>query len=198
MDVQAHVRLSCVTRFASRLSCRTIREALPARSPTWTRSQTSRLLHNANELTRRGTFRPDRVRAVADRFGVDSQMALENVLYARAWSSEQQCDFLVELALRSAACLVPKSELTGSFVEDRTYKLLIVDSIMNLFRKSGVLVRFGWLTTRSRLFWARRAFGTTAGESNVWSVRRKLTSRNSTNSSPGCRSCPKSSTWQSS
>ncbi|GMK56199.1 hypothetical protein CspeluHIS016_0300390 [Cutaneotrichosporon spelunceum] len=37
-----------------------------------------------------GTFRPDRVRAVADRFGVDSQMALENILCARAWSSEQQ------------------------------------------------------------------------------------------------------------
>ncbi|RSH81258.1 Meiotic recombination protein dmc1 [Apiotrichum porosum] len=68
-----------------------------------------------------GTFRPDRVRAIADRFGVDSQMALENILCARAWSSEQQCELLVELAVR--------------FVEDRTYKLLIVDSIMNLFRQ---------------------------------------------------------------
>ncbi|RSH87119.1 Meiotic recombination protein dmc1 [Saitozyma podzolica] len=58
-----------------------------------------------------GTFRPDRVRAVADRFGVESSMVLENVLCARAWSSEQQ------------------------FVDDRTYKLLIVDSIMNLFRQ---------------------------------------------------------------
>jgi hypothetical protein len=48
----------------------------------------------------RGTFRPDRVRAVADRFGVDGQMALENVLYARAWSSEQQCELLVDLATR--------------------------------------------------------------------------------------------------
>ncbi|ODN92062.1 meiotic recombinase Dmc1 [Cryptococcus wingfieldii CBS 7118] len=68
-----------------------------------------------------GTFRPDRVRAVADRFGVDSGMALDNVLCARAWSSEQQCDLLVDLAIR--------------FVEDRSYKLLIVDSIMNLFRQ---------------------------------------------------------------
>ena len=48
----------------------------------------------------RGTFRPDRVRAVADRFGVDSGMVLENILYARAWSSEQQCDMLVDLAIR--------------------------------------------------------------------------------------------------
>ncbi|BEI80932.1 hypothetical protein CcaverHIS002_0200920 [Cutaneotrichosporon cavernicola] len=68
-----------------------------------------------------GTFRPDRVRAVADRFGVDSQMALENILCARAWSSEQQCELLLELAVR--------------FVEDRSYKLIIVDSIMNLFRQ---------------------------------------------------------------
>ncbi|BEJ11635.1 hypothetical protein CspHIS471_0200950 [Cutaneotrichosporon sp. HIS471] len=68
-----------------------------------------------------GTFRPDRVRAVADRFGVDSQMALENILCVRAWSSEQQCELLLELAVR--------------FVEDRSYKLIIVDSIMNLFRQ---------------------------------------------------------------
>ncbi|WVO18163.1 meiotic recombinase Dmc1 [Cryptococcus depauperatus] len=68
-----------------------------------------------------GTFRPDRIRAVADRFGVDSAMALDNVLCARAWSSEQQCDLLVDLAIR--------------FVEDRSFKLLIVDSIMNLFRQ---------------------------------------------------------------
>jgi hypothetical protein len=30
----------------------------------------------------------------------------------------------------------PNYDLTVSFVEDRTYKLLIVDSIMNLFRGS--------------------------------------------------------------
>jgi len=28
-----------------------------------------------------GTFRPDRIRAIADRFGVDGTMALENILY---------------------------------------------------------------------------------------------------------------------
>lgn len=36
-----------------------------------------------------GTFRPDRIRAIADRFGVDGNMALENILYgvsyATAW-----------------------------------------------------------------------------------------------------------------
>lgn len=48
----------------------------------------------------RGTFRPDRVREIAAKYGVDEDMVLENILYARAWSSEQQCDMLVDLAQR--------------------------------------------------------------------------------------------------
>jgi len=52
------------------------------------------------ELMLRGTFRPDRVKSVADRYGVDGNMALENVLCARAWSSEQQCELLLELAVK--------------------------------------------------------------------------------------------------
>lgn len=54
--------------------------------------------HSADK--RRGTFRPDRVRSVAERYGVDGNMALENVLCARAWSSEQQCELLLELAVK--------------------------------------------------------------------------------------------------
>jgi meiotic recombination protein DMC1 len=52
------------------------------------------------KLMDRGTFRPDRVKSVADRYGVDGNMALENVLCARAWSSEQQCELLLELAVK--------------------------------------------------------------------------------------------------
>jgi hypothetical protein len=52
------------------------------------------------KLMCRGTFRPDRVKSVADRYGVDGNMALENVLCARAWSSEQQCELLLELAVK--------------------------------------------------------------------------------------------------
>ena len=54
-----------------------------------------------------GTFRPDRIRSIADRFGVNGDMALENILYgmlasmifphscldtkiARAFNSEHQ------------------------------------------------------------------------------------------------------------
>ena len=86
----------------------------------------------------RGTFRPDRVKSVADRYGVDGNMALENVLCARAWSSEQQCELLLELAVKLAFDITNScNKLTSRFVEDRSYKLLIVDSIMNLFRKSA-------------------------------------------------------------
>jgi Rad51 len=61
-----------------------------------------------------GTFRPDRIRSIADRFGVNGDMALENILYgmlasvlltldlktelARAFNSEHQ----VKASLRSA------------------------------------------------------------------------------------------------
>ncbi|KAN0100284.1 meiotic recombination protein dmc1 [Tylopilus felleus] len=67
-----------------------------------------------------GTFRPDRIRSIADRFGVDGTMALENILYARAFNSEHQMELINECSLR--------------FAEDKDFRLLIVDSIMALFR----------------------------------------------------------------
>jgi len=67
-----------------------------------------------------GTFRPDRIRSIADRFGVNGDMALENILYARAFNSEHQMELINECSLR--------------FSEDKDFKLLIVDSIMALFR----------------------------------------------------------------
>ena len=45
--------------------------------------------HHFNELIP-GTFRPDRIKSIAERFGVDGNMALENILYARAFNSEHQ------------------------------------------------------------------------------------------------------------
>ncbi|KAG2155618.1 Rad51-domain-containing protein [Suillus clintonianus] len=67
-----------------------------------------------------GTFRPDRIRSIADRFGVDGNMALENILYARAFNSEHQMELISECSMR--------------FAEDKDFRLLIVDSIMALFR----------------------------------------------------------------
>lgn len=35
-----------------------------------------------------GTFRPDRIRSIAERFNFDADQVLENIIYARAQNSE--------------------------------------------------------------------------------------------------------------
>ena len=66
-----------------------------------------------------GTFRPERITQIAERFGVDPETALENILYARALNSEHQHELLNALAKEFAG---------GEFV------LLVIDSIMACFR----------------------------------------------------------------
>lgn len=66
-----------------------------------------------------GTFRPERIRAIAERFSLNADEALNNILHARAFNSEHQHELL--------------EELSGRFAQDR-FKLLIVDSVMALFR----------------------------------------------------------------
>ncbi|GAB1299591.1 Meiotic recombination protein DMC1/LIM15 homolog [Apodemus speciosus] len=65
--------------------------------------------------------RPDRLRDIADRFNVDHDAVLDNVLYARAYTSEHQMELLDYVAAKF-------HEEAGIF------KLLIIDSIMALFR----------------------------------------------------------------
>jgi len=72
-------------------------------------------------LDTENTFRPDRLRPIADRFNLDQEAVLDNVLYARVFTSEQQMEFLDLVAAKF-------HEESGIF------KLLIVDSIMALFR----------------------------------------------------------------
>jgi len=67
------------------------------------------------------TFRPDRLRPIADRFDLDQNAVLDNVLYARAYTSEHQMELLDHVAAKF-------HEEAGIF------KLLIVDSVMALFR----------------------------------------------------------------
>lgn len=67
------------------------------------------------------TFRPDRLRGIAQRFGVDEEAMLDNVLYARAFTSEHQTEILDYVAAKF-------HEEAGVF------KLLIIDSVMALFR----------------------------------------------------------------
>merc|ERR1719382_1258891 len=66
-----------------------------------------------------GTFRPERLVSIADRYSLNSEDVLENVTYARAYNAEHQEKLLVEAA--------------GVFCESR-YALLIVDSATGLFR----------------------------------------------------------------
>ncbi|KAJ3327640.1 Meiotic recombination protein dmc1, partial [Kappamyces sp. JEL0680] len=62
-----------------------------------------------------GTFRPERIRAIAARFG---EIAVGNISYARAYNSEHQLELLNELCAR--------------LCEDKQYRLVVVDSIMTL------------------------------------------------------------------
>ncbi|KAL4239459.1 Meiotic recombination protein dmc1 [Mactra antiquata] len=67
------------------------------------------------------TFRPDRLRDIADRFNLDQSAVLDNVLYARAYTSEHQYELMDYVAAKF-------------YEESGVFKLLIVDSIMALFR----------------------------------------------------------------
>ncbi|CAM1302493.1 DMC1 (predicted) [Pycnogonum litorale] len=67
------------------------------------------------------TFRPDRLRNIADRFNLDPNAVLDNILYARAYNSEHQQEILDHVAVR--------------FHEEQgIFKLLVIDSVMALFR----------------------------------------------------------------
>ena len=66
-----------------------------------------------------GTFRPERIAQIAERFNLDPETANENITIARAANSEHQDELLTQLNENFA---------TGE------YRLLIVDSICALFR----------------------------------------------------------------
>mmetsp|Transcript_18753 Transcript_18753/g.40823 ORF Transcript_18753/g.40823 Transcript_18753/m.40823 type:complete len:343 (-) Transcript_18753:424-1452(-) len=66
-----------------------------------------------------GTFRPERLQAIAERFNMDPIATLENVAYARAHNSEHQMELL-----KTAAAILS---------QDR-YALIVVDSATALFR----------------------------------------------------------------
>lgn len=66
-----------------------------------------------------GTFRPQRLVAIAERFGLNAEDVLDNVACARAYNSDHQMTLLTEAAAMMA---------------DNRYALLIVDSATALFR----------------------------------------------------------------
>jgi len=57
-----------------------------------------------------GTFRPERLLAVAERYGLNGADVLDNVAYARAYNTDHQSQLLMQAAAmmsetRSALCL---------------------------------------------------------------------------------------------
>ncbi|KAL2922687.1 Meiotic recombination protein DMC1-like protein [Bienertia sinuspersici] len=66
-----------------------------------------------------GTFRPDRIVPIAERFGMDAAAVLDNIIYARAYTYEHQYNLLLGLAAKMA---------------EEPFRLLIVDSVIALFR----------------------------------------------------------------
>ncbi|KND00769.1 DNA repair protein RAD51 [Spizellomyces punctatus DAOM BR117] len=66
-----------------------------------------------------GTFRPERLLAVAERFGLNGDEVLDNVAYARAYHTDHQKQLLVQAAAMMA---------------ETRYCLLVVDSATALYR----------------------------------------------------------------
>nr|P37384.1 RecName: Full=Meiotic recombination protein DMC1 homolog [Lilium longiflorum]BAA04845.1 RAD51-like protein [Lilium longiflorum] len=66
-----------------------------------------------------GTFRPDRIVPIAERFGMDASAVLDNIIYARAYTYEHQYNLLLALAAK---------------MSEEPFRLLIVDSVIALFR----------------------------------------------------------------
>lgn len=66
-----------------------------------------------------GTFRPERICQIAERFGVDPEQACDNICICRGLNSEHQMELLDVLAFNFC---------TGE------YRLLVIDSVMALFR----------------------------------------------------------------
>eukprot|EP00803_Ostreobium_quekettii_P001553 evm.model.scf_55.1 EVM.evm.TU.scf_55.1 scf_55:3576-7547(-) len=61
-----------------------------------------------------GTFRAERIRPIAERFNLDADAVLENIVVARAYTHEHQADLLVSIAAKMA---------------EEPFKLLVVDSM---------------------------------------------------------------------
>ena len=66
-----------------------------------------------------GTFRPERLVACAQRFGLNSDEVLDNVAYARAYNSDHQSALLTQ---------------ASAMMSESRYALLIVDSATSLYR----------------------------------------------------------------
>ncbi|KAJ8937300.1 hypothetical protein NQ314_011939 [Rhamnusium bicolor] len=70
-------------------------------------------------VTCQGTFRPERLLAVAERYQMNGQDVLDNVAYARAYNTDHQTQLLIQ---------------SSAMMAESRYALLVVDSAMALYR----------------------------------------------------------------
>lgn len=73
-------------------------------------------------LDTEGNFRPERIESIADRFGLDAESTLENIIVSRVFNHDEQMDIVKPIA----ALL--------SDADQGPFRTLIVDSIISLFR----------------------------------------------------------------
>ena len=66
-----------------------------------------------------GTFRPERLLACAERFGLSGSDVLDNVAYARAYNTDHQTQLLIQAA---------------AMMSESRYALVIIDSATALYR----------------------------------------------------------------
>jgi DNA repair protein RAD51 len=66
-----------------------------------------------------GTFRPEKLKPIAERYGLDVDEAIENVYYARAYNHEHQLRLLSQAA---------------ALMSETKFSLLIIDSATHLYR----------------------------------------------------------------
>ncbi|KAG1051013.1 hypothetical protein G6F43_006754 [Rhizopus delemar] len=66
-----------------------------------------------------GTFRPSRILSIATRFGLDTEICLNNIAYARAYNADHQTALLFQ---------------ASSMMAETRFSLLIVDSVIALYR----------------------------------------------------------------
>ncbi|KAJ8319593.1 hypothetical protein KUTeg_002851 [Tegillarca granosa] len=107
------------------------------------KTQLSHTLCVTAQLPGANDSRPDRLRVIADRFNLDQSAVLDNVLYARAYTSEHQYELLDFVAAK----FYEESDVFNSIITQTrridfldnspfhmNFELQIVDSIMALFR----------------------------------------------------------------
>ena len=73
-------------------------------------------------LDTEGNFRPERIEKIAERFGLDAEQTLDNVIICRVFSHEEQMEVVKPIAALLAD------------TEQGPFRILIIDSIIALFR----------------------------------------------------------------